>query len=62
MNPDNDNVKIYEVYKYEKPNKVDDIYTQGKVYLRRLKYVPANVGVVLIGEAPAGGPYTDGQK
>lgn len=62
MNPDNDNVKIYEVYKYENPTKVDDIYTQGKVYLRRLKYVPANVGVVLIGEAPAGGPYTDGQK
>ena len=62
MNPDNDNVKIYEVYKYENPTKVDDIYTQGKVYLRRLKYVPANVGVVLIGEAPAGGPYRDGQK
>ena len=62
MNPDNNNVKIYEVYKYEKPAKVDNIYTQGKVYLRQLKYVPANVGVVLIGEAPAGGPYTDGQK
>lgn len=62
MNPDNDNVKIYEVYKYVKPAKVDNIYTQGTVYLRRLKYVPANVGVVLIGEAPAGGPYTDGQK
>ena len=62
MNPDNNNVKIYEVYKYEKPAKVDNIYTQGKVYLRQLNYVPANVGVVLIGEAPAGGPYTDGQK
>ena len=63
MNPDNDNVKIYEVYKYEKPAKVDDIYTQGKVYLRRLNYVPANVGVVLIGEVPADGKtYTDGQK
>lgn len=63
MNPDNDNVKIYEVYKYEKPAKVDDIYTQGKVYLRRLNYVPANVGVVLIGEVPAGNKnYTDGQK
>ena len=55
MNPDNDNVKIYEVYKYENPAKVDDIYTQGKVYLRRLNYVPANVGVVLIGEAPDDG-------
>lgn len=63
MNPDNNNVKIYEVYKYEKPTKVDDIYTQGKVYLRQLQYVPAKVGVVLIGEVPAGNNnYTDGQK
>lgn len=63
MNPDNNNVKIYEVYKYEKPAKVDDIYTQGKVYLRQLNYVPANVGVVLIGEVPDGNNiYTDGQK
>lgn len=63
MNPDNDNVKIYEVYKYEKPAKVDDIYTQGKVYLRQLQYVPAKVGVVLIGEVPAGNnTYTDGQQ
>lgn len=63
MNPDNNNVKIYEVYKYEKPAKVDNIYTQGKVYLRQLKYVPANVGVVLIGEVPAGSKiYSDGDK
>lgn len=63
MNPDNNNVKIYEVYKYEKPAKVDDIYTQGKIYLRQLNYVPANVGVVLIGEVPAdGNTYTDGKK
>ena len=63
MNPVDDNVKIYEVYKYEKPDEGDaDIYKRGTVYLRRLKYVPANVGVVLIGEAPAGGPYTDGKK
>lgn len=60
MNPDNNNVKIYEVYKYEKPAKVDNIYTQGKVYLRQLKYVPANVGVVLIGVVPDGN-YIDGQ-
>lgn len=60
MNPDNDNVKIYEVYKYEKPVKVDDIYTQGKVYLRQLQYVPAKVGVVLIGEVPDDGKiYTN---
>lgn len=64
MNPVNDNVKIYEVYKYVKPEggNADNIYARGTVYLRRLKYVPANVGVVLIGEAPAGGPYIDGQK
>lgn len=64
MNPVDDNVKIYEVYKYVKPEggNADNIYARGTVYLRRLKYVPANVGVVLIGEAPAGGPYTDGQK
>lgn len=62
MNPVDDNVKIYEVYKYEKPEGEDaDIYKRGTVHLRRLKYVPANVGVVLIGEAPAG-TYTDRQK
>lgn len=63
MNPDNDNVKIYEVYKYVKPEggNADNIYARGTVYLRRLKYVPANVGVVLIGEAPAN-TYTDGDK
>lgn len=62
MNPVDDNVKIYEVYKYEKPDEGDaDIYKRGTVHLRRLKYVPANVGVVLIGEAPAG-THTDGEK
>lgn len=56
MNPVDDNVKIYEVYKYEKPDEGDaDIYKRGTVHLRRLKYVPANVGVVLIGEAPDDG-------
>ena len=56
MNPVDDNVKIYEVYKYEKPDGGDaDIYKRGTVHLRRLKYVPANVGVVLIGEAPDDG-------
>ena len=63
MNPDNDNVKIYEVYKYVEPEEgsADNIYKRGTVYLRRLKYVPANVGVVLIGEAPAG-TYKDGDR
>lgn len=58
MNPVDDNVKIYEVYRYDKPaeetesGKVDNIYAKGTVHLRRLNYIPANVGVVLIGVAP----------
>lgn len=65
MNPDNDNVKIYEVYRYDKPaeetepGKVDNIYAKGTVHLRRLNYIPANVGVVLIGVVPAGGEYAE---
>ena len=64
MNPVDDNVKIYEVYRYKKPDGGDanNIYIKGTVYLRRLKYVPANVGVVLIGEVPAGTTPYDGQK
>lgn len=65
MNPVDDNVKIYEVYRYEKPDGGDanNIYARGTVYLRQLKYVPANVGVVLIGEVPAGSKiYSDGDK
>lgn len=63
MNPDNDNVKIYEVYRYVAPTQVDNIYTQGKIHLRQLNYVPANVGVVLIGEVPAdNNTYNDGDR
>lgn len=64
MDPENDNVKIYEVYKYVKPEggNADNVYAKGTVYLRRLKYVPANVGVVLIGEAPTGKTYKDGDR
>lgn len=67
MNPDNDNVKIYEVYRYDKPaeetesGKVDNIYAKGTVHLRRLNYIPANVGVVLIGVAPEG-TYKENDK
>lgn len=62
MNPVNDNVEIYEVYKYVKPEggDADNIYERGTVHLRRLKYVPANVGVVLIGVVPDGN-YEDGR-
>lgn len=62
MEPANDKVKVYAAYKYEKPTEVKDIYSKGTVYLRELHYVPANMGVVLVGEAPADGTYTDGAK
>ena len=68
MNPVDDNVKIYEVYRYDKPaeetepGKVDNIYAKGTVHLRRLNYIPANVGVVLIGVVPADGEYADNQQ
>lgn len=64
MDPVNDNVKIYEVYSYENTEggNADNIYAKGTVYLRQLKYVPANVGVVLIGEAPAGKTYKNGEQ
>lgn len=64
MDPVNNNVKIYEVYKYENTDRgnADNIYAKGTVYLRQLKYVPANVGVVLIGEVPAGKTYNDGDQ
>lgn len=63
MNPVDDNVKIYEVYRYDKPEgTVDNIYAKGTVHLRRLNYIPANVGVVLIGVVPAGGEYAENQQ
>ena len=61
MEPANDNVKVYAAYKYEKPTEVKDINSQGTVYLRELHYVPANMGVVLVGEVPEG-EYSDGVK
>lgn len=61
MEPAKDNVKVYAAYKYEPPKEVKDLYSQGTVYLRELHYVPANMGVVLVGEVPADG-YTDGAK
>lgn len=61
MEPAKDNVKVYAAYKYEKPTEVKDINSQGTVYLRELHYVPANMGVVLVGEVPEG-EYSDGVK
>ena len=62
MAPVNGNVKVYEAYKYEKPAEVKDRYSQGKVYLRQLNYIPANMGVVLVGQQPAEGTFSDGDK
>ena len=60
MAPVDDNVKVYEAYSYGKPGNAKDPQSQGTVYLRQLKYIPANMGVVLVGEVPADGSYTDG--
>ena len=62
MAPVNNNVKVYEAYKYEKTAEVKDRYSQGKVYLRQLNYIPANMGVVLVGKQPAEGTFSDGDK
>lgn len=61
MAPVNDNVKVYEAYRYEKPENAGDPLSQrmGTVYLRQLKYIPANMGVVLVGEVPKGESFKD---
>lgn len=57
-----DGVKAYIAYKFE-PAKNNDKYGKCKVYLRQMKYIPANVGVVLVGQVPDGQQhFTDGQK
>ena len=62
MAPVNDNVKVYEAYSYGKPENAKDPQSQGTVYLRQLKYIPANMGVVLVGEVPEGGSFSDFDK
>ena len=62
MAPVGDNVKVYEAYSYGKPGNAKDPQSQGTVYLRQLKYIPANMGVVLVGEVPEGGSFSDGAK
>ena len=64
MAPVGDNVKVYEAYCYKKPENAGDPLSErmGTVYLRQLKYIPANVGVVLVGEAPEEGSFSDGDK
>lgn len=66
MKPAKDNVKVYAAYKYGTPANPENPKSQGKIYLRELKYIPANMGVVLVGEVPAdkvpAGGYEDGAK
>ena len=62
MEPAKDNVKVYAAYKYGTPANPENPQSQGNVYLRQLKYIPANMGVVLVGEVPADGSYTDDAK
>lgn len=62
MEPAKDNVKVYAAYKYGKPGNAKDPQSQGTVYLRQLKYIPANMGVVLVGKQPAEGTFKDGDK
>ena len=61
MAPADDNVKVYEAYRYEKPENAGDPLSErmGTVYLRQLKYIPANMGVVLVGEVPKGESFSD---
>lgn len=61
MAPVDDNVKVYEAYRYKKPENEGDPLSErmGTVYLRQLKYIPANMGVVLVGEVPEGESFKD---
>lgn len=56
------NVKVYEAYSYTPANNKADIYSPGTLHLRQLQYIPANVGVVLIGIVPASNELSDGNK
>ena len=62
MAPVDDNVKVYEAYRYGKSENAKDPQSQGTVYLRQLKYIPAKMGVVLVGKQPAEGTFSDGDK
>lgn len=62
MNVVSKNVKVYEAYSYEKAQDETDIYSPGTLHLRQLNYIPANVGVVLIGTVPASNELSDGDK
>lgn len=46
--PTDESVKAYEAYRFKKG--AENSKSHGLVYLRRIKYIPANEGVVLVGE------------
>lgn len=54
-------VKAYIAYKFEQPQNPENNYAACKVYLRQMDYIPAKVGVVLVGQKPAGREYNDGE-
>lgn len=62
MAPVDEKVKVYEAYKYGTPVNAENPQSQGTVYLRQLKYIPANMGVVLVGKVPEEGSFSDGAK
>lgn len=62
MNVVSKNVKVYEAYSYDKAQDETDIYSPGTLHLRQLNYIPAKVGVVLIGTVPASNELSDGDK
>ena len=57
--PTDGSVKAYEAYRFEQGDKATKKH--GTVYLRRIEYIPANMGVILVGEVPEGsGTFEDG--
>lgn len=50
-------VKAYIAYNYVKPgdDEITQEYSCGKIYLRKIDYIPANMGVVLVGTTPGEG-------
>ena len=53
-------LKVYEAYKYTKPEGEADKYAKGTLQMRQLSYIPANMGVVLV--ATADGTYANGDQ
>ena len=58
----NNKVKAYVAYKYVKPgqDEISKEYSCGALYLRQIDYIPADMGVMLIGETPTDGLFSEG--